>query len=90
MTTIKVTIADDAYDETQNMIELVCGVLLDPKGGLGAPALDLFIERAERSLAVGPILHPSEYRAGAEKLEEVVACARALREARDKIAKAAA
>lgn len=85
-TTIRVTIEDDAYIACQKAIEIVSRLLLDPKGGLGAPTLDLFIERAERAMSVGPILHPSEFRAGADKLTEVLACARALRDARDKIA----
>lgn len=81
------TISDADYLATQETIAAVSRVLVDP-GDLGAPTLDLFIERAERSLSLGPILHPSEFRAGADKLHEVLACACALRDARDRIAKA--
>jgi len=89
VTVQRVTIEDNAYVQVQQFIETVSRLLLDPKLGLGAPTLDLFIERAERSMAVGPVLHPSEFRVGADKLTEVLACAHALREAREKIAKAA-
>jgi hypothetical protein len=86
-TTIRVTIEDDAYIKAQNTIEAISQMLLDPKWGLGAPTLDLFIERADRAMGAGPVLHPSEYRAGADKLHEVLACAHALRNARDVIAR---
>jgi hypothetical protein len=87
-TAVETTIADDAYVQVQGIVELLSRLLLDPKSGLGKPSLDLFIERADRSLAVGPILHPSEFQAGAEKLQEVLAYARALKTARDAIEKA--
>lgn len=82
---IDLTIADDAYIRVQEMIQMVSRLLLDPKLGLGEPSLDLFIERAERAQDLGPILHPSEWTAGTDKLRQVLTCARALRTARDAI-----
>ncbi len=73
------------YAETQKMIEVFCQALL---GTLG-DSLESFIRRAEYSMAIGPILHPSEFRAGAGNLSEVLTCAHALRDAREKIRKAA-
>jgi hypothetical protein len=86
-TTIKVTIADDAYERIQSMLGTVSQLLLDPKLGFGKPSLDLFIERAERAESLGPVLHPSEFQIGADKLRLVLVCARAIRDARDQIAK---
>lgn len=77
--------ADEAYGATQKTVEIVSRLLLHE---LDEP-LDSLIARAERSMAIGPILHPSEFRDGAEKLSEVLTCAYALRGAREEIRKAA-
>jgi len=44
--------------------------------------LEAFLARGERAQALGPILHPSEWMAGTDRLREVEAHARALLTAR--------
>jgi hypothetical protein len=84
MAEYRLKMADDSYRKAQQSIETVCRLLFDPRC-LGEPVLDMFIERAEEAQALGPILYPSEFRAGADKLSEVLDHARALREAAAKI-----
>jgi hypothetical protein len=73
-------ISDEDYENTQLWIGLTCAFI--ERGG---DRLDDFIERAERSMALGPIPHPSEFQVGAERLGEVLAHAHALRRARNAI-----
>lgn len=87
-TKLPVTISDEGYESVQRMIQAVAQTLIDPKSGLGKPSLDLFIERAEQSQGLGPILHPSEWRDGTDQLGQVLAHARALRTARNAILEA--
>lgn len=77
-------ITDEAYLETQRAIQMVSGLLVGP---LFAD-IDGLIDRADEALALGPILHPSEFQRAAGKLQTVIASARALRTARNLIAKA--
>lgn len=72
-------LSEEVYVDTQTQVGLFASMLC------GMQNLDQFIAQAERAQALGPILHPSEYRASADKLREVITHARALREARDKI-----
>jgi hypothetical protein len=80
------TLADERYIGAQETVQIISSMLVNPDF---TGRLDELIDRAERSMAVGPILHPCEFRAGADKLTEVLACATALRDARVRIAKAA-
>lgn len=73
------TITDEQYTATQLLIQSIAGLLHN------WDALDLFIERLERACAIGPVLHPSEFRAAGDKPLLVLTHARALRQARDKI-----
>jgi hypothetical protein len=87
-------LSDDAYMQVQDSVQFVANLLLDPgspgRVGLGEDALDLFIQRADRALSLGPIIHPSEFQTGAGKLQEALAHARALRTAREAILKSIA
>lgn len=80
-----ITIADVGYIECQATIQTLAALIAT------SPALedlDEFITRANRALGVGPVFHPSEFRAGADKLTEVLAHACALRTARKLIREA--
>jgi hypothetical protein len=81
-----VTISDNTYAETQVQIQTFSRILLS----IDPVTLEQFVRRADRASAVGPVLYPTEYREAAGKLDEVLACARALRDARSRIAQAAA
>lgn len=73
-------ISDEDYVRTQEWLEESCAALIREGRDLAA-----FVERAERSLDLGPIFHPSEFVAGADALREVVAHARAMLEARSTV-----
>lgn len=72
-----------AYRRQQDNIQLVANLLV---GDL-FDDLDELILMAERSLSVGPVLHPSEFLAGAGAVLAVIADARALQAARSAIRK---
>jgi hypothetical protein len=74
----RVSINDEAYRDIQNAVQKMAVMLVrfDPE------LLDLFIERARTAQDLGPVLHPSEWMAGTEKLAEVVRHAEAIRTAR--------
>lgn len=74
-------ISDDAYRETQELVQSISGLILTIDGA----TLDAFIRRGENALAVSPILHPSEFRAASGHLEMVLAHARAVRHAQRRI-----
>jgi len=75
--------AAERYIEAQGTVGMISGLLLDPEVGA---ELDLLIKTAQRALAVGSVLHPSAFREGAEKLQEALSHALALRTAREQIA----
>lgn len=77
------SIDDATYIGTQQLVEMISRALLS------IDTLDAFIARADRAMALGPLLHPSEFQRGAEKLHQVLDCARALRDARARIERAA-
>jgi hypothetical protein len=77
--------ADERYIETQQQVEIASRILL----GMDDEALGELIDRGSRAQGLGPLLHPTEWLAGTDKLREVLTSARALREARRKIAEVA-
>jgi hypothetical protein len=63
----------DEYLQTQTQLTLIAGLVAEMP-------LAAFISRAESAEAIGPILHPSEYKAAGEQLIAILAIARAARD----------
>lgn len=68
------TLSNSEYIAMQSRLELIAGLAVstDPH------TLDLFIQQAERATSLGPLLDPSLYMLGGEKLRGVITHARAL------------
>lgn len=71
-------ISDEDYKDMQASISIATAVL----AGIDGDRLDAFIERADRAMGIGPILHPTEWREAADQLELILSHARTLRAAR--------
>ena len=67
-------LADTEYQTIQDQLQLITGLAAD----IDPEALQRFIDRADRSDAIGPVLYPSEWMRGHDRLRDVIDSARAL------------
>ncbi|HBE80362.1 MAG TPA: hypothetical protein DDW65_21650 [Firmicutes bacterium] len=77
----KKAMSDTDYKYTQHQLIIIANALNQLE-------LDLFLERIEQAEALGPLINPTLYRKGAEKLEQVKTIALAAKSLKEVFVKA--